>query len=227
MTPDVQLLVPIKPLHRAKSRLLGALDGNATHSRRHAELVTAVALDTVTAAARATRVAAVVVVTSDAELAERFAAKGVEVVADTPREGLNEALRHGEQVLRARGPGARVGALQADLPALHSHELDAALLASGGGRAFCPDRHGTGTTLLVADRSAPLDPHFGPRSAARHESSGAVALRGKWASLRCDVDTDADLRRATELGLGAHTRACLERARHERTGRERECPNLA
>src|SRR5205085_6162782 len=51
------LLVPIKPLRRAKSRLRGATDPEA-----HADLVAAVALDTVTAARQ---VAEVVVVTSD------------------------------------------------------------------------------------------------------------------------------------------------------------------
>ncbi|MER5388631.1 hypothetical protein ABTZ89_06060, partial [Saccharopolyspora sp. NPDC002686] len=48
--PAVHLIVPIKPLHRAKSRLLGAADAGARSPVAHAELVAAVALDTVAAA---------------------------------------------------------------------------------------------------------------------------------------------------------------------------------
>ncbi|MFB9570509.1 hypothetical protein ACFFRS_26380, partial [Saccharopolyspora hordei] len=51
--PPVHLLVPVKPLHLAKSRLL---DGGARHPAAHTELVAAVALDTVSAARRAARV---------------------------------------------------------------------------------------------------------------------------------------------------------------------------
>lgn len=210
--PRVHLLVPIKPLHRAKSRLLGALDGDPTRSHRHAELVTAVALDTVTEAARAAHVAGIVAVTSDAELTASLNSHGIEVLPDAAHAGLNEALRHGEHFLHARGPGTRVGALQADLPALRADELDAALVEAGPDRAFCPDRHGTGTTLLVAEPSGPLAPHFGVDSATRHEKSGARRVRGRVPSLTCDVDTDTDLRLAAELGLGPRTRACLDHA---------------
>ncbi|MEV0086277.1 2-phospho-L-lactate guanylyltransferase [Saccharopolyspora sp. NPDC050642] len=201
MTAGLYLIVPIKPLHLAKSRLLGAADRGAAH----ADLVTAVALDTVTAARRAAGVAGVVVVTSDPTLTETFAAEGVEVLPDTPADGLNAALRHGDAELRRRGIATRIGALQADLPALRPVELAAAIAAAGDDRSFCPDRHGTGTTLLLAEPGGPLAPRFGPGSADAHADSGAKTLLGQWDSLRCDVDTEADLTAAAELGLGPHT----------------------
>ncbi|MEV6228227.1 2-phospho-L-lactate guanylyltransferase [Saccharopolyspora shandongensis] len=201
MTAGLYLIVPIKPLHLAKSRLLGAAGRGAAH----ADLVTAVALDTVTAARRAAGVAGVVVVTSDPTLTETFAAEGVEVLPDTPAAGLNAALRHGDAQLRRRGTATRIGALQADLPALRPAELAAAIAAAGDDRSFCPDRHGTGTTLLLAERGEPLAPLFGPGSADAHADSGAKTLLGQWDSLRCDVDTEADLAAAAALGLGPHT----------------------
>ncbi|GDY32606.1 2-phospho-L-lactate guanylyltransferase [Gandjariella thermophila] len=207
----VDLVVPVKPLRRAKSRLVGAADGGAGDPVAHAALVTGLALDTVAAARSASRVRRVLVVTSDPELAATLRAEGVDVIPDTPAAGLNAALRHGAEVLGQRGDGraGTVGALQADLPALRPAELDAAVDAAAGRRAFCPDRHGTGTTLLLAARGEPLRPSFGPGSAAAHAASGAVMLDGAWPSLRCDVDTAEDLAVAAELGLGPRSTALL------------------
>lgn len=204
----VHLLVPVKPLRLAKTRLRGAADGGAGDPGAHAELVAAVAFDTVRAARRARGVTEVRCVTSDAALTRALASEGVRTVEDVPAAGLNPALRHGDEQLRRDGV-ARVGALQADLPALHPDELDAALAAAGGDRAFCPDRQGTGTTLLLAEPGHPLDPRFGDRSAAAHADTGAKQLDGAWPSLRCDVDTAADLALAREIGLGPRTRALL------------------
>ena len=207
MTPGSHLLVPIKPLHAAKSRLLGAADGGVGDARAHARLVAAVALDTVRAARRAAE-AQVVVVSSDPQLTRAFTAEGVPVLPDVPAAGLNSALRHAETELCRRERVHRIGALQADLPALRPDELTRALRAAGDERAFCPDRHGTGTTLLLAAAGNPLHPSFGPGSARAHALSGAQELDGPWPSLRCDVDTAADLRAAQRIGVGPRT-ACL------------------
>lgn len=192
----VHLLVPLKPLHLAKTRLLAdrAPDG-------HIELVAAMALDTVTAARRAPGVSGVVVVSSDPVLTGELTAIGVEVLPDAPGAGLNAALRHGDALLRSRGV-RRLGALQADLPALRPAELGAVLDAAGTDRSFCPDLPGTGTTLLLAEPRLPLDPRFGADSAAEHARSGAKTLLGPWESVRRDVDTTADLAAAAALGLG-------------------------
>jgi 2-phospho-L-lactate guanylyltransferase len=97
----------------------------------------------------------------------------------------------------------------ADLPALRSDDLDAALSAGLSPRWFVGDADGTGTTLLAAAPGADLDPHFGPASARRHEDSGAVPVRAAVPSLRRDVDTDRDLEDAITLGVGVRTRAAL------------------
>jgi 2-phospho-L-lactate guanylyltransferase len=94
---------------------------------------------------------------------------------------------------------------------LRAEELDGAVRAglAAGRRAFCSDRLGTGTTLLLAPPGQPLDPRFGSDSAAAHRASGAHELPGRWPGLRCDVDTVADLTAAGQLGLGRFTRAAL------------------
>jgi 2-phospho-L-lactate/phosphoenolpyruvate guanylyltransferase len=194
---DVDLVVPVKTLERAKSRLVGArLDRPA--------LALAFALDTIAAALPAVR--RVLAVTSDPSVVAELRALGVESVAGP--EGLNEALRHGFGVLRSRDRDSVVGALQADLPALRTSDL-AAALAAAHGRSFCADRQGTGTTLLLSAPGGDLAPAFGVGSAAAHTASGATPLLGPWPSLRHDVDTAEDLRLAADLGLGPRTAATV------------------
>jgi 2-phospho-L-lactate guanylyltransferase len=207
----VDLLVPVKPLARAKTRLRGAADGGAGAPEAHARLVLALARDTFAAAANTAAVRRAVAICSDEVVRTALAVDGVETIYDEPAAGLNPALQYGETVLRGPDPDTPVGVLQADLPALRPEELDCAIrigLATGA-RAFCTDRTGTGTTLLLAPSGQPLKPCFGPGSAAAHRATGAQEIAGCWPGLRCDVDTAADLAVARGLGLGRFTRAAL------------------
>lgn len=215
----VDLVVPVKALHAAKSRLRGAADGGLGEQAAHARLALALAHDTVAAVRGCAAVRHLLVVSSDPVVAAELAAVGVDVVPEGPVGGLNAAYRRGAAVLRRRDPDAVVGALQADLPALRPDELCGALGAAlrlfardAATRAFCADADGTGTTLLLAAPDTALDPRFGAGSAARHAASGAAVLTGDWPGLRRDVDTFDDLRGAADLGLGVHTRAVLARS---------------
>ena len=197
--PPVDLVVPVKHLDRAKSRLRGAAPGGAAG---HRDLVLAVVRDTVAAAVAAVR--AVLVVCEDARVVEALRGSGAECVDQPGLPGLNAALAFGADRLRARDPASVVGALQADLPALVPAQLRAAVAEAAGRRAFTPDRPGTGTVLLLSAAGGGLDPRFGPGSAAAH-GADAIAVGLGSAALRCDVDTAADLAVAAALGLGAHT----------------------
>jgi 2-phospho-L-lactate guanylyltransferase len=188
------VVVPVKRLALAKTRLSSYGDDG----RR--ALALAFAADVVEAAAR---VARVLVVTDDEQAAEVVRRLGAEVTADDPDAGLNPALVHGAELLRASSPELGVATLSADLPALRDVHLRG-VLGGVAGRAFVADLEGSGTTLLAAAPGAELAPRFGPSSREAHESSGAtvlVAPRG----LRCDVDTPTDLLLALALGVGRHT----------------------
>jgi 2-phospho-L-lactate/phosphoenolpyruvate guanylyltransferase len=198
----VDLVVPMKRLDRAKSRLRGAVSGG---SGRHVDLALALLLDTVTAARAADGVRSVLVVCEDERVPVALRGTGVDAIDAIDERGLpglNEALAFGARLL---GEDGHVGALQADLPALRPEELAAAIAQAGGTRAFCPDKEGTGTTLLLAGAGRALNPRFGPGSAAAHASTGAVRVGVDAPGLRCDVDTAADLRRACDLGVGPRT----------------------
>ncbi len=103
--------------------------------------------------------------------------------------------------------------LQGDLPALQPQELGEAITAARiYPRSFVGDRHGTGTSALIAFGVA-LDPQFGADSAQRHRHSGAIELTGAWPGLRCDIDTPDDLLVARRLGVGATTAQAIAGAR--------------
>jgi 2-phospho-L-lactate/phosphoenolpyruvate guanylyltransferase len=203
------LVVPVKVLARAKSRL-AAFDGP-----RRAALALAMAADTVAAAVSCPEVARVIAVTGDPQAAAELAALGAVVVGDGPAQGLNPALRHGAALASARWPAAGIGALVADLPALRARDLSEGLRAAAQWRhAFVPDASGAGTTLYTARGGSAFSPRFGPASARRHRAAGAaeLALPGL-ATLRRDVDTPDDLAQAARLGMGPRTAAVAGRLR--------------
>ena len=202
----VDLVVPVKSLRLAKSRLRGAVGPD-----RHAGLVLAVLTDTVTAAASAEGVRRVLVVSSDPAVAARMAAEGIECVPEGSSHGLNAAFRHGADLLRSRDPGGQVGALQADLPALRPAELGVALEAAAEfDQSFMPDALDVGTTFYGVRPGMPFTPRFGGESRAKHLAGGAKELCVPGVdSVRRDVDTPDDLRAAVALGLGRHTAAVV------------------
>lgn len=198
------LVVPLKPLSRAKSRL-----SDAARDGLRPRLALAFAQDTVGAALASRWVRGVTVVTDDPLAGRELSALGARILPDPPGRGLNAALTHGARAVRQERPEAAVAALNADLPALRATELDQVLEAAHGfSRAFLADAAGVGTTLLSAGPGVELAPAFGGASRARHRASGAreIDLAGV-DSVRRDVDTAEDLRAALALGVGAHTRA--------------------
>ncbi|MFE9775643.1 2-phospho-L-lactate guanylyltransferase [Streptomyces sp. NPDC005931] len=202
------LVVPLKPLARAKSRL-----SDTAGDGLRPGLALAFAQDTVAAALACRAVKGVVVVTDDALAGRELAALGAAVVADEPGGGLNAALAHAAAVARASGRAGAVAALNADLPALRPRELARVLEAAAEfPRAFLPDAAAIGTTLLTAAADRELLPSFGTDSRARHRASGAVELRLDGVdSVRQDVDTGEDLRVALALGVGPRTAAAAAR----------------
>jgi 2-phospho-L-lactate guanylyltransferase len=219
------LVIPVKVLARAKSRLTGLAGQNRS------DFALAMAADTIAAAVQAEHVAAVLVVSDDPEVAGIAAGLGALVLPDTPMAGLNEALAHGAAYSEDRWPERGRAGLAGDLPALKPGELTAALVAVARvGAAFVPDTEGTGTTLYAAPPGARFSPQFGPASRDRHLAGGAVEITtgetttgeigtapfsaarigtSELAGLRRDVDTIDDLRAAAKIGLGPRTRVLV------------------
>lgn len=192
------LLIPVKALPAAKSRLRGA----ATDVPAHEQLVRAIRADTCAAARAATAVARLVLVT------DRPMREGSLACFAQTRPGLNTGLREAAAHAARQWPADGVAVLVGDLPALRTRELDDALaVAAAHGFSYVADRVGTGTTLLTAAPEQTLRPQFGRGSAARHHTQAVAIAAGP--GLRHDVDTPDDLRDALRLGVGARTRVWL------------------
>jgi 2-phospho-L-lactate guanylyltransferase len=155
------VVLPVKTLPAAKSRLLSASASPAAHRR----LVEAVRADTLSAARAAAGVARVLIVTDQPGMPDALVQQ---------RPGLNPALAEAAAHAAREWPADGVAALVGDLPALRPEELaDALTAAAGHPRAFVPDAEGAGTTLLAvrpgvtaADLQAAADVGLGPATAA-------------------------------------------------------------
>jgi len=199
---DVGLIVAVKRLAAAKTRLAPAFSATERES-----LVLAMLVDTLAAATGVNAVRHITVVTPDEVAAAAAIELGADVLSDPTPAGhpdpLNNAIAAAERVVSESM--ANIVVLQGDLPALRTQELAEAIIAARQHkRSFVADRLGTGTAVLCAFGTA-LDPVFGPDSSARHRLSGAVELTGQWPGLRCDIDTPEDLVFARRLGMGPAT----------------------
>lgn len=190
------VIIPMRALPSAKSRLRAATSGPAAHAR----LVDAIRNDTLAAVAAAERVARIVLAVDRPWVAattehHTFIQQG---------RGLNAAVAQAQVWTQAQWPDDGVAALVGDLPALRSADLDAALEAAAEhDRCFTSDMWGLGTTMLTARPGVELQPAFGPQSGHRHYEI-AVSLNPA-PSLQCDVDTVEDLEIAVRLGVGPLT----------------------
>ena len=195
----VDIAVPVNRLGLAKTRL-----HVPAQTREH--LVIAFLADTVQAALRCPAVRTVTVVTDDSAAARAARRAGADSFSpQLPHPGLNSDLT---AFARSRTDDHPLAVLLADLPALTTTELTAALTEClRHSTAFASDQQETGTTLLYTQQASRIRPEFGKRSAHRHHTTGAHPLTHVGAGLRRDVDTLTDLHVALSLGVGKHTAA--------------------
>lgn len=197
-SPRFVVLVPVKTLALAKSRLSGLPD------ERRQQLAAAFAQDTIAAVLDTPGVERVLVLTDDFRFADRLAATGCTVIPDGAGQDLNASLVQAAADARRRWPSLRPVVLTADLPALTAGDLARALSEVPAGPAYVADHVGTGTTLYTAAHPD-FSPSFGPGAADEHARAGATSIAGELASLRLDVDDVGDLGRALVLGVGEAT----------------------
>ena len=206
------LIIAVKRLSVAKTRLAPAFPAPLREA-----VVLAMLVDTIAAASAADGLEHITVVTPDEAAAAAAAELGADVLEDPTPAGHDDPLNHALAAAADAVALPNIVALQGDLPALQSYELDEAIAAARSHRrSYVADRHGLGTAALFAFGVA-LEPRFGRNSATRHRESGALELTGAWPGLRCDIDTPEDLAVARRLGVGpATTRTLLQPSRNPR-----------
>lgn len=183
----VSIVIPVKSLGSAKSRLALTVDARA-------ELAEQLMRHSVSTALRVERVSQVVVVTSDVRVAAVAAELGAQFVSE-PEGGLNAAAACGVAWVRAVRPDDDAIVMVSDLPALTAADLDGAIdeFRALGRPMMVADHLGFGTTSLFQAPADNLSMLFGADSAARHQAAGYTAASGQLAGLRQDLDTLDDL----------------------------------
>jgi 2-phospho-L-lactate guanylyltransferase len=193
------VLIPLKRLDEAKSRLASALSV-AERSRLMAAMVAHVAR-----AALAADAGRVVLVSSDAAAPALAAGLHIDCVSDA---GLpwNPGLAHARAQLQA--PAGAVLYLAGDLPLVEVGDIAALIDAGGTGAAVVGRAHDGGTNALWVSPPAAFEPAFGaPGSAAVHaaraQACGLAVVVVDRTGIAHDVDTPADLALARSLLQGA------------------------
>jgi 2-phospho-L-lactate/phosphoenolpyruvate guanylyltransferase len=207
--PRLVALVALKRPEIAKSRLA------SLPAPLRSRLAWTMALDTLSSLAE---VLPVIVISQQANLAEQLRRQDIsaQVIGERAATGINAALRHGEEAATAAKFSGTLACV-ADLPAVRPTSIQTVLAAAPEvPRAFVADASGEGTTMLIS-RGTQLDPRFQGRSAEAHRASGALELGinelgGRLPDARRDVDNEADLSEAFQLGLGPATRQLFDAA---------------
>lgn len=195
-------VLPVKPFHRAKSRLRAALADSDC-----AALAEAMTRRVLAAAMAATRVDGCVL--AGGRDAQALAAEsGAAWLDDGNADSMAAAVNRAAEWLSRQGADTML-VLPGDLPGLQAADIDALLARHCGAVTLCRAARDGGTNALVLTPPTAIPAQFGIDSARRH--LGAAAGAG----LSCqqlvlpafasDIDTPVDLPLAAGLGLpGMH-----------------------
>ena len=187
------VIVPVKPLHRAKSRLSAVLsrDERAALSRQ-------MLVHTLEVLSRVTEIERTLVVSRDSQVLSLARKYNARTVTERGSPELNKALVRA--TLLARGHGvSSVLVLPADLPLLTANGIEEliALATDPPVVVIAPDRHGIGTNALLLSPPGLIKYDFGPNSFDRHltraKHTGARIEICELPSLELDVDLPEDL----------------------------------
>jgi 2-phospho-L-lactate guanylyltransferase len=192
-------IVPVKPLGRAKSRLAEKMV-----PERRERLATALLMRTVGLLLPLPPIQGVLVISRDTKALAMVRELGAQTAQESGTPELNSALRRATQVLRVRGADA-VLVVPADIPLLAPEDIEevARLGQYSQTVVIAPDRHETGTNLLLVRPSGMIPYAFGEGSFAEHrrlaEQVGATVAVYRSERVALDVDRPDDLKRYVEL----------------------------
>jgi 2-phospho-L-lactate/phosphoenolpyruvate guanylyltransferase len=198
-------IIPVKRFEHAKQRLADAVPPPS-----RAALAEAMLLDVLGALTRSKRVDAIIVVTSDPQVARTARWLGSEVLEQDRDDGHSEAATAGVHLALSAGAD-RVALLPGDCPMLDAEELDSHLGVVPRSALIVPDRHGTGTNGLLLSPPDAFTPAFGPDSCSRHvgraRDAGVSFAVERIDSLALDLDTPEDLAQLRDALILAPERA--------------------
>src|SRR5882762_10876061 len=195
------LLLPVKDLHNAKKRLIGALSPEERFALAEAMLA-----DTFRAV-KAIRCAEKVFVVTNYEPAMHLAEENRwEILREEQQLSESHSVDAASRICEQRGVTGLLR-LPLDLPLIQSSDIDELLVATcpGPSLLIVPSRDGTGTNAMLRTPPTLFPSHFGSGSFAKHlaeaEQAHARVIVRRNARLEMDVDDEADLRTLSEHDL--------------------------
>lgn len=190
MGNELVVLIPVKRLDHAKSRLAGRL----TQAAR-SDLMLQMLARVLEASSGSALVGHSLVVSPDAAVRAYAESAGACAIDESrPGDGQNPALEWGRVIALERWDPAALLVLSADLPLITSADIDA--IARLGTNSLtivlAPDRWGTGTNALYQRPPDLLPFRFGPdsRQAHRDEASSRQLSLAEYQSIGTSTDLD-------------------------------------
>jgi 2-phospho-L-lactate guanylyltransferase len=186
-------LLPVKPLHLAKSRLSGALN-----PEERQEFVRDGLLHTLRILQTVPEIWRTLVISADPNVWEFALKYEVDVYEELDVPGLNESVACGQQWALEQGADA-VMVLPIDLPNLNADCLHSKILKlhENPGMVIVPDRHLQGTNFLLLSPPNLVKPTYGINSFERHctlaAQAGVNPIIIHCADLALDIDSPEDL----------------------------------
>lgn len=189
----IWVIVPIKPLAQAKSRLAPVL---APDARRR--LVLTMLHHTLSVLTRVEDVAGTLVISADETVALVAAGYDATFLPEPQAPGLNASLTRATAAVQKRG-ATGVLVVPGDLPHINVSSVEAFLSAAPERPAvvIAPDRRERGTNLLLLIPPDIIPFSYGPDSFERHlaraEASGVHPVICRMSKLAIDTDLPEDL----------------------------------
>ena len=190
----VWVIIPVKPLNRAKSRLSGVL---SPEQRYH--LAETMLRHVLVVVKTVPQVEGTLVISRDNKVLSIAREYGARTVQESGTPELNSALMRATQVV-ARWKGAAVFILPADLPLIAAEDISSMIDMSGRSAqsvVIATDKHEDGTNAMFIRPPGLIRYAYGEGSYARHkqlaEDAGAEVHIYRSERLLLDIDVPADL----------------------------------
>lgn len=190
---NIGAIVPIKPLHRSKSRLSPVLN-----SQQREALSRQMLEQTLQTLKRVEDISGVLVVSRDPAALALARRMGVNTLQESGAPELNSSLMRATQVAAAWN-AVGVLVVASDIPLMQAEDIAAMIDMAiyPPTMVIAPDRHRTGTNALLMAPPALFPFQFGEGSFQKHISeakrSGATVHIYESPTIEFDLDTPSDL----------------------------------
>jgi 2-phospho-L-lactate/phosphoenolpyruvate guanylyltransferase len=188
------VILPVKPLNRAKSRLADILSPEQRY-----DFALAMFQNILRITQQASQITGTLVISRDTKVLALAREAGAKTVQESNRSDLNPALTRATEVVKAWG-GDAVLILPADLPFITTDDIEN-IIEMGTETpsvVLATDRVQDGTNALLVRPAGLIDYNYGEGSFTRHlqaaQRAGANVQYYMSDSVTLDIDTPADLK---------------------------------